>query len=155
MSQRPNQAWLLEGSGHMALQFNSPGCEITAFSANSEKENWARKLGAHNFLNSHNPVALRFTKYSLDLVLVTVNAYLYWNAYLNMPMPRRKLHIVGQTSPCEVDILARIPKLAPDRWSPAGSPVPIWMMLEFCNRHKIRSHVKEFPFLGLTRQWII
>jgi alcohol/geraniol dehydrogenase (NADP+) len=47
------------GLGHMALQFlNSCGCEITAFSAmtnpafsaNSEKEKYARKLGAHNFL---------------------------------------------------------------------------------------------------------
>jgi len=80
-----------------SIQFT--GLRNNCFSANSEKENWARKLGAHNFLNSHNPVALRFTKYSLDLVLVIVNAYLYWNAYLNMPMPRRKLHIVGQTPP--------------------------------------------------------
>ena len=154
MSQRPFQDWLWDGPGHIAVQFNSRGCEISAFSTNSEKENWARKVGAHNFLNSHNRVALRFTKYSLDLVLVTVNAYLYWNAYLNMPMPRRKLHIVGQT-PLWSRYISSNYKLALDRGSPTGSPVPIWMMLAFCNRHKIRSHVKEFPFLGLTRQWII
>jgi uncharacterized zinc-type alcohol dehydrogenase-like protein len=59
------------GLGHMALQFlKSWGCEITAFSANSEKEKDA-KLGAHNFLNSRDPVAIKSTTNSFALVLVT------------------------------------------------------------------------------------
>ena len=63
------------GLGHMALQFlNSWGCEITAFSANSEKEKDARKLGAHNFLNSRDPVAIKSATNSFNLVLVTANA---------------------------------------------------------------------------------
>jgi uncharacterized zinc-type alcohol dehydrogenase-like protein len=65
----------IAGLGHMALQFlNSWGCEITAFSANSEKEKDARKLGAHNFLNSCDPVAIKSATNSFDLVLVTANA---------------------------------------------------------------------------------
>jgi alcohol/geraniol dehydrogenase (NADP+) len=65
----------IAGLGHMALQFlNSWGCEITAFSANSEKEKDARKLGAHNFLNSRDPVAIKSATNSFDLVLVIANA---------------------------------------------------------------------------------
>ncbi|HMK59002.1 MAG TPA: alcohol dehydrogenase catalytic domain-containing protein [Nitrososphaeraceae archaeon] len=65
----------IAGLGHMALQFlNSWGCEITAFSANSEKAKDARKLGAHNFLNSRDPVAIKSATNSFDLVLVTANA---------------------------------------------------------------------------------
>ena len=58
---RGDRSWWLSSVSvvyvHMALQFlNSRGCEITVFSANSEKEKDARKLRAHNFLNSRDPV---------------------------------------------------------------------------------------------------
>ena len=63
--------------------FNSSihgAAKITAFSANSEKENDARKLRAHNFLNSRDPVAIKSATNSFDSVLVTANADVDWNA---------------------------------------------------------------------------
>ncbi len=41
------------GLGHLAIQFaRAFGCEVTAFSSSAEKEDEARELGAHNFVNS-------------------------------------------------------------------------------------------------------
>ena len=69
------------GLGHIVLQFlNSWGCEITAFPANSEKENDARKLRADNLLNSRDSVAIKSATNSFDSLLVTANADVDWNA---------------------------------------------------------------------------
>jgi alcohol/geraniol dehydrogenase (NADP+) len=134
----------IAGLGHMALQFlNSWGCEITAFSANSEKENDARKLGAHNFLNSRDPVAIKSATNSFDLVLVTANADLDWNAYLNTLKPG---DIVGATPPVKADVFALIASERSIGGSPTGSPITIRMMLEFCNRHKISPLVRVSAF---------
>jgi uncharacterized zinc-type alcohol dehydrogenase-like protein len=84
------------GLGHMALQFlNSWGCEVTAFSTNPEKEKEARQFGAHNFLNSLTPNALKSSANIFDMVLVTTNVDLDWDLYINTLRPGGKLHIVG------------------------------------------------------------
>ena len=42
------------GLGHMALQFlNKWGCNVTAFTSSSAKADEARKLGAHDVINTH------------------------------------------------------------------------------------------------------
>lgn len=75
-------------------------------------------LGAHNFLNSRDPVAIKSAINSFDLVLVTANADVDWNAYLNSLKPGRKLHFVGATPQVKADIFALI---ASER-SIGGSP---------------------------------
>ena len=118
------------GLGHMVLQFlNSWDCEITVFSTNSEKEKDARKLGAHNFLNSRDPVAIKSATNSFDLVLVTANADVDWIAYLNSPKPGGKLHVVGATPPVKADVFALIASERSIGGSPTGSPITIRMML--------------------------
>ena len=48
------------GLGHMAIKFlNSWGCEVTAVSSNPEKERETQQFGAHHFLNSRDPNALK------------------------------------------------------------------------------------------------
>ena len=134
------------GLCHMALQFlNSRGCEITVFSANSEKEKDARKLRAHNFLNSRDPAAIKSATNSFDLVPGTANADLDWTAYLNSLKPGGKLHIVGATPPVKTDVFAPIASERSTGGSPTGSPITIRMMLEFYDRHKISPPVEEFP----------
>jgi alcohol/geraniol dehydrogenase (NADP+) len=65
-------------------------------------------LGAHNFLNSRDPVAIKSATNSFDLVLVTANADVDWNAYLNSLKPGGKLHVVGATPPVKADVFALI-----------------------------------------------
>jgi len=43
------------------------------------------------------------------------------------------------------DVFALFASERPIGGSPAGSPITIRMMLQFCNRHKISPLVEEFP----------
>ncbi len=62
------------GLGHMAIQFlKAWGCEVTAFSSNASKEHEVKQLGAHHFVNSRDPNALKSVENSLDFILSTVN----------------------------------------------------------------------------------
>ena len=63
------------GLGHMAIQFARVfGAEVTAFSTSAAKEEEARALGAHHFVNSRESKALKEVAGTLDFILSTVNA---------------------------------------------------------------------------------
>ena len=80
----------------MAIKFlNSWGCEVTAVSSNPEKERETRQFGAHHFLNSRDPDALKSYANTFDMILDTANVDLDWDAYIKTLRPGGKLHIVG------------------------------------------------------------
>ena len=84
------------GLGHMAIKFlKSWGCEVTAMSSNPEKERETLRFGAHHFLNSRDPDALKSYANSFDMILDTGNVDLDWEAYIRALRPGGKLHIVG------------------------------------------------------------
>ncbi|HET9805941.1 MAG TPA: NAD(P)-dependent alcohol dehydrogenase [Nitrososphaeraceae archaeon] len=133
------------GLGHIALKFlNAWGCEVTAFSTNPNKEKEIRQFGAHNFLNSNDPNALESSANKFDMVLVTSNVDLNWNAYVNTLRPGGKLHIVGAAPSVKVDVFSLIAGEKSIGGSPIGSPATIAMMLDFCNRHSIAPVIEEF-----------
>ena len=139
------------GLGHMALKFlNSWGCEVTAFSTNPEKEKEARQFGAHNFLNSRNPDALKSSANSFDMVLVTTNVDIDWDLYISTLRPGGKLHIVGAVPQITATVSSLISGERSIGGSPIGDPATIAMMLDFCNRHAIEPIVEEFPFLRVN-----
>ena len=93
------------GLGHMAIKFlNSWGCEVTAMSTNPEKEREVLQLGAHHFLNSRDPDALKSYANSFDLILDTANVDLDWDAYISTLRPGGKLHIVGAASQVKASV---------------------------------------------------
>jgi uncharacterized zinc-type alcohol dehydrogenase-like protein len=84
------------GLGHLALKFlDAWGCEVTAFSTNPDKEKETRHYGADHFVNSKEAGILESIANRFDLVLVTTNVDLDWDAYINTLKPGGKLHIVG------------------------------------------------------------
>jgi len=133
------------GLGHMALLFlKAWGCEVTAFSTSPDKEEEARKLGAHHFVSTHDKDALKQIRGSLDMVLDTVNVPLDWNAYLATLKPKGKLHIVGVASEVQARIGSLMGKQRSISASPTGSPGAIRNMLDFADRHNIRPVVESF-----------
>jgi len=79
------------GLGHMALRFlRAWGCEVTAFSTSPDKEEEARQLGAHHFVNSRDTGALEKLAGQFNMVLSTVNVPLPWDAYVNTLRPKGK-----------------------------------------------------------------
>ncbi len=135
------------GLGHLALQFlNKWGCEVTAFTTSDAKRDEARRLGAHQVLNSRDPAQLQKIAGALDFILCTANVALPWDAILNSLAPRGRLHVVGAVlEPIPVPAMALIMAQRSVSGSPVGSPATTRLMTEFCARHRIAPQVEFFP----------
>jgi alcohol/geraniol dehydrogenase (NADP+) len=135
------------GLGHLAIKFlNSWGCEVTAISTNPEKEKEAQQFGADHFLNSKDADALKPYSNKFDMVLVTANVDLDWDAYISTLRPGGKLHIVGVASQVKASVFPLIGGEKSIGGSPIGGPAEILMMLDFCSRHAIEPTIEQFPF---------
>jgi len=140
------------GLGHMALLFlKAWGCEVTAFSTSPEKEEEARKLGAHHFVSTHDKDALKGIRGTLDMVLDTVNVPLDWNAYLSTLKPKGVLHIVGAAPEVQARIGSLMGKQRSISSSPTGSPGSIRKMLDFAARHDIRPMVESYDMKDVNK----
>jgi uncharacterized zinc-type alcohol dehydrogenase-like protein len=135
------------GLGHFALQFlNKWGCEVTAFTSTGAKAEEARRMGAHNVVNSRNAAELEAVAGSLDFILSTVNVDLEWDKYLNALGPKGRLHTVGAVpSPIPAPAFGLIMHQKSISGSPLGSPAATARMLEFCARHGIEAVTEDFP----------
>lgn len=135
------------GLGHLALQFlRAWGCEVTAFTSTESKRDEALRLGAHRAVGSGDKNALKALRRTFDLILVTVNVPLDWNAYIAALAPKGRLHLVGAVlEPIPVAAFSLIGGQKTVSGSPTGSPHAIANMLDFAARHKIAPQVEEFP----------
>lgn len=134
------------GLGHIALAFlRAWGCEVTAFSTSADKEEEARRLGAHNFVNTREPDALAKLAGAFNLILVTVNVPLDWDAYVAALRPRGKVHVVGAAPSVNATLFPMIAGQKSVGASPLGSPASTATMLDFAARHKIAPITEHFP----------
>lgn len=135
------------GLGHMALAFlKAWGCEVTAFSTSPEKEEEARKLGAHHFVPTHDKDALKKMSGQLDMVLDTVNVELNWNSYLRCLKPKGRLHIVGVAPSITAGVGHLMGQQRSISASPTGPPIAIREMLKFTARHQIQPITETYKF---------
>jgi uncharacterized zinc-type alcohol dehydrogenase-like protein len=133
------------GLGHIALQFLAKwGCEVTAISTSPSKEEKAKKLGAHHFINGKDGDALKDAAGNFDFVLSTVNVELDWDAYINMLGPKGHLHLVGAAPQVSSGVFPLILGQKTIGGSPIGSPATVSTMLDFCARHQIAPHIRTF-----------
>jgi uncharacterized zinc-type alcohol dehydrogenase-like protein len=135
------------GLGHLAIQFARIfGAEVTAFSTTIAKEEEARTLGAHHFVNSLESKAMKEVAGSLDFILTTVNADQDWGAYLQALRPNGAIWFVG-VPPSPVSVHA-FPLIAGQRTiggSPVGSPFRLREMLDVAARHGVKAITERFP----------
>jgi uncharacterized zinc-type alcohol dehydrogenase-like protein len=136
------------GLGHMALRFlHAWGCDVTAFSTSSDKEEETRQLGANHFVNSRDPNALKAVANSFDFIISTVNANLDWNAYIAALRPQGHLHLVGVVpNPLSMQLFPLILGQKSISASPLGSPTTVARMLNFAARHNIEPITETFSF---------
>lgn len=141
------------GLGHMALRFAKAwGCEVTAFTSSPDKGEAARSLGAHRVVSSRNSDEIAAIAGQLDLVIVTANASLDWDAIIATLGPKGRLHIVGAVlDPIPVQAFSLIMAQKEISGSPTGSPTAIARMLEFCARHEIEPVVEMFPMSEINQ----
>ena len=134
------------GLGHLALRFlKAWGCEVTAFSTSADKEAEARALGADHFVATRDARALAGLAGSLDLILVTVNVPLDWEAYVAALKPRGRLHVVGAVPSVTVAGFSLLGGQKSIGGSPLGSPATTATMLDFAVRKAIAPVTETFP----------
>ena len=136
------------GLGHMALQFaRAFGCKVTAFSSSPDKEPEAKQFGAHRFVNSADPKALKAIQRTLDFIVVTVFSDLDWMAYLNALRPHGKLCFVGAVAnPITIPVMPILIGHKSICGSATGGRPMITEMLDFAARHGIQAQTELMPF---------
>jgi len=136
------------GLGHLALQFlNAWGCDVTAFTSSKSKAEEAKQMGAHQTLDSRDPVALDGAKCQFDMIISTVNVPLDWPGYLSTLKPKGRLHLLGVTvDPIELNVAPMLFSQISVSSSPVGSPATIRKMIAFAARHDIKTKVEHYRF---------
>ncbi len=135
------------GLGHLALKFaRAWGCEVTAFTSSPAKRQELQAMGAHRVVASDDTDAMTAIARSLDLVIVTVNVPLAWDAILSTLAPHGRLHLVGAVlEPIPLSAFVLLDGQKSVSGSAIGSPADMARMLDFCARHGIVPEVEQFP----------
>ncbi len=136
------------GLGHMALQFaRAFGAEVTAFSSSANKEEEARALGAHQFINTRDSKGVKSLAGYFDLIVSTINADQDWSGYINALRPTGTLAFVGAPpSPVAFPAFPLIMGQRQVAGSPIGSPWLIKEMLDVAARHGVKALTERFAF---------
>jgi uncharacterized zinc-type alcohol dehydrogenase-like protein len=134
------------GLGHLGIQFAKAfGADVTAFSTSKDKEEQAKELGAHHFVNTRDTGALKKVAGSFDLLLSTVGADQDWGAYVGALRPKGVLCIVGAPpSPLSLQAFPLIGGQKAVSGSPTGSPRDLYEMLDVAARHNIKAVTERF-----------
>jgi len=135
------------GLGHMGVKFAAAyGCDVTAFTSSESKFDEARGFGAQQVVSSRDASAMQKLAGTIDLLIVTANVQLDWNALINTLAPNGRMHMVGAvTEPMPIAALPLIFGQKSLSGSPTGSPVAIATMLEFAARHNVLRQTEHFP----------
>ena len=135
------------GLGHMAVKFAAAyGCDVTAFTSSENKYDEARGFGAHHMVSSRDSAAIKKLAGTFDLLIVTVNAALDWDALIVSLAPNGRLHFVGFVlEPIPVGVVPLIMGQKSISGSPIGSPAGMGTMLDFAARHNISPQTEHFP----------
>ncbi len=134
----------LGGLGHMAVKFAASfGSEVTMLSTSPDKEQDARRLGAHHFALTKNPEQLKGLNAKFDFIINTVSAPHDYNQYINMLNTEGVMICVG-APPTPMEIMGF--NLIGNRRSIAGSLIgglpETQEMLDYCALHNITSDVE-------------
>ena len=134
------------GLGHLALQWaNKWGCEVTAISSSSDKEEAARRLGAHRFCLLQAGKPAPGCDGLLDFIVVTAPANFKVPVLLNMlKRDGRLCYVAASGIKCNSGHLFSDAGQA-IMGSNTGSLQNIRRMMDFAGRHHIWPMVEVVP----------
>ena len=134
----------LGGLGHMGVKIAvAMGAEVSVLSTSPSKEEDAKKLGAHKFLNTRDAEATAAAAGSFDLILDTISANHDYNAYLALLGLEGVMVIVGVPSePVPLNAFSLIGGNKVLAGSMIGGIPETQEMLDFCAKHGITSDIE-------------
>lgn len=144
----------LGGLGHMAVKLGKGmGAHVTVLSHSPGKRDDALRLGADDFIMTHDPEAFTNNAGRFSFILDTVSAQHDYNAYLGLLRRDGTLVLVGMPDPSP---LAAGP-LIMGRRRLAGSLIggirETQEMLNFCAEHGIASDVEVIPIQRINEAY--
>jgi uncharacterized zinc-type alcohol dehydrogenase-like protein len=127
------------------------GCDVTAFTSSPAKFDEARGFGAQHVVSSRDAAAMSDLAGKLDLLIVTTNVQLDWNALIRTLAPNGRLHMLGAVlEPMPIAALPLIFGQKSISGSPTGSPVAIATMLDFAARHGVTPQTEHMPITKIN-----
>jgi len=146
----------LGGLGHMGVKFAASfGAEVTVLSHSAAKEADAKRLGAHNFVNTKDEKAVAKVRNHFDFILDTVSAQHDINMYLGMLKTEGTMVMVG-VPPEAVPVHAF--SLIPKRKTLAGSMIggirETQEMLDYCAANNIVSDIEIINIKDIEQAYV-
>jgi len=137
----------LGGLGHMAVKLAvAMGAEVTVLRTSASKQADAFALGAHKFVVTKDPKALKAVANYFDIIIDTVSAQHDYNAYLEMLHFDGTMVLLGVPPEAEkVVAFNLIMKRRRLVGSLIGGIAETQEMLDFCGQHNIMSDVEVIP----------
>ena len=145
----------LGGLGHMAVKLAaSMGAEVTVLSTSASKEKDAKELGAHKFVFTKDPEALKNVNNYFDFIINTVSASHDINTYLQLLRRDGTMILLGV--PPEAPLLGAF-NLIGKRRRVAGSLIggiaETQEMLDYCAEHNIMSDIELIPMSKINEAY--
>ena len=135
----------LGGLGHMAIKLaGALGAEVTLFTRSPDKEDDARRLGAHQVVLSSDDAQMASVSGRFDLIIDTVPSIHDVNPYMPTLAVDGTLVLVGYLGPLEPALNSAT--MVMQRKAVAGSLIggiaETQEMLDFCGKHGITSDIE-------------
>jgi alcohol dehydrogenase (NADP+) len=142
----------LGGLGHMAVKLAvSMGADVTVLSTSPSKEQDARKLGAHNFVVTSDPAAIKPLLNSLDFIIDTVSAQHDLNFYLQLLKRDGTIILLGVPPEApQINVFNLIGRRRRVAGSLIGGIKETQEMLDYCAEHQIMSDVEVIPIAEIN-----
>ncbi|EQD72008.1 zinc-containing alcohol dehydrogenase superfamily, partial [mine drainage metagenome] len=147
----------LGGLGHMAVKIaSSMGANVTVFTSSENKINEAKRLGASEVVAFRSRNDLKGKNLSFDLIMDTIPANHDINALMSTLKPNGTLVLVGLPEKSVNYTLSPF-ILTDSNRSVSGSNIggipETQEIVDFCQKHDIRSDVEIIPFNGLDEAY--
>ena len=135
------------GLGNMGLKFaNAWGCEVTAFTSHESKPDEAKGFGAHHVVSNSDSGVMQKIASSLDMLMVTVNTPLDWEALVKTLKPNGRLHVLSAVlEPMPIPAIGLTFGQKNVSSLPTCGTATMATMLDFAARHNIALQVEHFP----------
>lgn len=145
----------LGGLGHMGVKFAVAfGAEVTMLSHSPSKEADAKRLGAHRFALTSDPVVIKDLRGYFDFILDTVSAPHDYGTYLNMLKRDGKMVCVGAPpAPAEIAVFNLIMARRSIGGSLIGGLPETQEMLDYCGEHNITSDVEMIEMKDINEAY--